>query len=689
MRRSGFTSRGATVSAVALVAVILSTAVRSQPTAPPQQADAGQPALRDPSVIRMSVDLVQIDAVVTDRQDRHVTDLAIGDFEVLQDGRPQAISTFTYVAAGSRPPQELQSKSPGLSNPAPTGAPAPPLARDQVRRTMAIVVDDLSLSFQSIARVRSVLRRFIDEQMRPGDLVAILRTGAGMGALQQFTADRRLLHAAVEGIRWNMEARVAPFEAATGIDSRLDDLEKEFATASTLGAVQYVIRGVAQLPGRKSILLLSDGFRLTDADMKYGRILDMVRSIVTATHRAGVVLYGIDLRGLVTTAPSAADGTAADAVDLAGRRTRELASTQEGADVLARETGGFLITDTNDLGGALRRVVDDQQGYYLLGYVPDSSTFSARNPKFHSLTVRVKREGLRVRSRRGFVGQAETQADTPVNRMLAAVTSPFAGGDIRLRLSSFFRQIDSLGSAVLSMMHVDARDIAFSEEADGTRVAGVEVLAMTFGENGQVADQLSQRYTVRLTAERYAKAIQAGFVYSMRVPVKRPGPYQLRIALRDVSSGRIGSASHFIAIPDVKKRNLLLSGLLVQSVPAASRAAGTLDEVDPDGTVAVRRFHQGASAHYFSSVYNAHRTAAGLSQVESEIRLFREGVLVFTSGPHPVQQTPGSQDLSASGVLQLGAGMPPGSYILELTVIDRLEKKQSRATQTIDFEVIE
>jgi VWFA-related protein len=656
-----------------------------------QQPDPAQATLRNPSVIRMSVDLVQIDAIVTDQRGRHVTDLTAADFEVLQDGRPQSISTFTYVPGGILLSLDSGSGSIMSSNPRSTVGPLQPVTRDQVRRTMAIVVDDLNLSFDSIARVRNVLRRFIDEQMRPGDLVAILRTGAGMGALQQFTTDRRLLNAAADRVRWNMEARVAPFEAANGIDTRMEDIEKELATAATLGAIQYVIRGVAQLPGRKSLLLLSDGFRLTDADRKYGRILDMLRSIIDASHRAGVVLYGIDLRGLVATAPTAADGNVVPPIRLLDSRRRELSDTQDGMEALAHETGGFFMTNTNDIGGALRRVIDDQQGYYLLGYVPHSSTFSTRDPKFHSLTVSVKRDGLQVRSRRGFLGQPQSPPNvgTQMNPMVAAVTSPFAGGDIRLKLSSFFGQVDQAGPVVLSVMHVDARDLAFSEQPDGTRVAGLEVLAMTFGENGQVADQHSRRYTVTLTTERFARALEAGFVYTMRVPIKRPGPYQLRIALRDVMSDRIGSASQFVDVPDVKKNGLTLSGLLIQGTQAAIPTDGTVEDIDPNATVALRRFRQGTRANYFCTVYNARKGPTGHPQIEAEVRLFREGILVFRSGPRPIQQTPAIPEIAASGVLRLGTDTPPGSYVLELTVTDRLSKKQNRAVQMIDFEMID
>src|SRR5262249_13593869 len=155
--------------------------------------------------------------------------------------------------------------------------------------------------------------------------------------------------------------------------------------------------------------------------------------------------------------------------------------------------------------GALRRTLEDQRGYYLIGYVPDGATFSGRTPRFHSLRVSVTRPGLRVRSRRGFFGRPDEarQPATAATRMMSTVRSPFSAGDIRLSLSSVFGQIEKVGPVMQSYMHVDARDLQFSDEPDGTRSAQVELLAVTFGDNGEVADQKGQRYTVRLSPERY------------------------------------------------------------------------------------------------------------------------------------------------------------------------------------------
>jgi VWFA-related protein len=654
-----------------------------------QQPFPAHPPIERTSPLRIAVDLVQVDAVVTDNQGRHVTDLTAADFEILQNGRLQTLSAFTYVNAAA----------PGAASHPSVGArplafgPTAPLAPGKVQRTIAIVVDDLGLSFEGTARVREVLRQFIERDVQPGDLVAILRTGAGMGALQQFTTDRRMLDAAVDRVRWNFMTRSSIFQSfGGGGAASLASFRNEYFVVGTLGAIQYVARGVAELPGRKSIVVLSEGFGLCPVS----RVESAFRGLVDAANRAGVVIYTIDARGLTPTGVRADDRLGEDVTPemLEGSRRAELRNRQDALAALADETGGLFVRNTNDIAGGLRRALDDQQGYYLLGYVPPNSTFSDGGPRVHSLRVRVKRPGLRVRSRRSFIGRPDTEPPlVPAqDRMAYAVTSPFAGGDMNLRLTSLFGYVEKAGAVVDSFMHMDARELTFAEQLDGRRSADVEVLAVTFGDNGEVADRSSRRYTVTLTADGYEQALQRGFVYTTRVPIKKPGPYQLRIAVRDVKSDRIGSASHFVDVPDVKKGHLTLSGLVIQGSDHANRAAadadGAVDDAAPNATVAVRMFRQGAEATYLCAVYNAKRESSGQPQLESQIRLFRDGREVFRSASPAIEFVPQDRRILAAGMLGFGKGFPPGSYVLELTVTDRLAKKNARATQTIDFDVV-
>ena len=148
--------------------------------------------------IRINVNLVQLDAIVTDAKGRQVTDLASEDFEILQDGEPQKITHFSYISTGTSRPAARGKWSPSIRPP----------SHDQIRGPSQSWWMT-GLSFESTVRVRDALRKFVKEQMAPGDLVAMIRTSGGMGALEQFTTDKRQLSAAIDRIHFNALARAA------------------------------------------------------------------------------------------------------------------------------------------------------------------------------------------------------------------------------------------------------------------------------------------------------------------------------------------------------------------------------------------------------------------------------------------------------------------------------------------------
>src|SRR6185437_15152290 len=159
---------------------------------------------------RVAVDAVRIDAVVTDKDGRTVPDLTAADFEVLQDGKPQPVTLAQFVPVWVAPASTTSPAPPvGARNVVGT-APLPaeaPVARENIQRTIAIVVDDLGLSVESLYGIKRGLNDFIDHGLQPGDLVALVRTGGSLDGLQPFTTDRRVLHAAVDNLTWNAFSR--------------------------------------------------------------------------------------------------------------------------------------------------------------------------------------------------------------------------------------------------------------------------------------------------------------------------------------------------------------------------------------------------------------------------------------------------------------------------------------------------
>jgi VWFA-related protein len=152
----------------------------------------------------------------------------------------------------------------------PKGAipPPPPIAsKSQLTgRTVALVVDDLGLSFESIARVRHSLKKYVDRERQPGDTVGIIHTGVGMGSLHQFTTNKQILYAAIDQVKYIGISSFAPLEAIdpdNQIDTTTtDNVRAQIFSAGTLGAIQYVVEGLRELPGRKSVVLFSENLKL-------------------------------------------------------------------------------------------------------------------------------------------------------------------------------------------------------------------------------------------------------------------------------------------------------------------------------------------------------------------------------------------------------------------------------------------
>ncbi len=697
-----------------------------------QTARPTPPAEKEDDVVKISTTLIQLDVTVTDWKGNVVTDLKPEDFEIYENGEKQPISNFSFVS-NVRTLTEQPNRPNGQ---APLPAPRTELRPEKVRRTIALVVDDLSLSFQSVYYVRRALKKFVDEQMQEGDLVAIIRTGAGIGALQQFTGNRQQLYAAIEKVKWNPVGRggigaFAPIRDSEKIENELESEEMRearensenaiedfrgsvFATG-TLGALRFIVGGMKGLPGRKSVMLFSDGFKILQRNesgfSEGGRVLEFLRQLIDQANRSAVVFYTIDPRGLQPTGLTAEDdvrGTAERIQQVLSERSAELFDTQQGLIYLAQQTGGFAHINNNDVSAGVRRVLEDQS-YYLIGYEPDADTFDAKTRRFNNLEVKVKRKNLKVRYRSGFFNVATENASktasdkTPAQQILAALTSPFAVNEVSLKLNALFGVDDKQMPFVRSLLHVDAKDLKFTEQTDGAKKASFTVLAINFGDNGVPVDQIGESYTLTVKKEEYEQLLKEGFVYYFTFPVKKPGAYQYRVALRDSEAGTVGSASQYIEVPNLKKERLTLSGVVLENLSLEqwknlSSETTNLTEktgaksTDPMTDTALRRFRRGTVLRYGVEIYNARLDGSKKPNLSVQARVFRDGEVLLDGKPTPLE-TGNETDfrkMNFSRALNLAAGMRPGDYILQIIVTDHLAKEKRRiAAQVVQFEIIE
>jgi VWFA-related protein len=683
-------------------------------------------------VLRITVNLVQVDAVVTDSSGHQVTNLSAADFEVLEDGRPQKITACSYVKIADVPPHSVRSRS-APREPVPSEPPAIHVKQVDVRRTVVLLVDDLSLSFESTARVRRALHKFVDQQMQPGDLVAVIRTRGGMGALEQFTADKRILHAAIDHVQWFVSGgRSSTFEpigydyssnASTmtmprggerqsngaGPSQAAKDQRVSFA-AGTLGSINFVIRALRDMPGRKAVILFSDGIPALTSNLTGRLIQEGLKQLADLANRSAVVLYTVDARALQIFGLTAADdtnpkGESLTTTELAGvspRREREYLASEDGLEYLARETGGFFMHDRNDLDAGIIHALEDMSGYYLIGYKPSESSFELESGErhFHRIRVLVKQAGLSVRSRTGYIGIPDEQArpvnPTPAGQLNAALNSPFDSAGLNVRLTCLYSEEPKSSAAIRMLLDVDARDLSYSDQLDGTRTVAVDVAAFALGEHGAIAGSKDRAYRIRLSPEEYRAASSGGLVFKLNVTLAKPGAYQMRVAVRDAASGKIGSASQFVAVPDFHKRRLALSGIIMNGpqVEDTSRgwdASNKAYGIAATGTAAMRVFHPGDSVSFAYVIFDARpQPTGGHSKVETQFSLYRDGRRIYSSPitPANAKQTDATH-LVATGTLLLESSLEPGEYMFQAIARDLLAPhKYQMAWQWTDLQLV-
>jgi VWFA-related protein len=693
------------------------------------RAQEPTPAPRPPLVVPARTELVLADAVVTDKKGSYVTDLTASDFEIKEDGQRREITHFRYLTVEGT----VAASTPATGNTQPAGPGPSTMAlpdRQATKRTMVIIVDDLTLTFVSRVHTRRMLKNLVDQRLAAGDLLSIVRTGGGIGNLQQFTTDKRLLHAAVDGIPFNLSGRSrsagdvpqgdpssrgdAP-ASATGASSAsggdvairaaqqsLDDMIARYdrerhanLTLGMLGAVDSVIRGLQAMPGRKSAVLVSEGFSLQGGREGDTRMREQLLQLIEVANRASVVVYALNPAGLQIVGISAsttleAGHTPRSFVESAQSQHRDL---RAGLRQLAEDTGGFTLFDSNDLDGSVAKVFEDQKGYYLLGFDPGPSADAGAKGRSHRFSIKVLKPGLRVRSRRAFYAREDAEIKPAPATFADTLLSPFAAVDVSVRLTALFNHQQKRGSFLRCLVHFDPRGMTLHDEPDGSRRIEVEAGVQSISANGKLTERAGGAYTLRLSARAMEEALQRGFVLTLDVPVK-PGPYQVRAGVRDMASGRAGSASQFVDVPDIAKGRLALSGLMLSGAEAAAAPAATdpslPDALDSDATPAVRRFRGGRPVVYAFGVYNPDLDpATGKPRLAVVLHLYRDGVRLQAVNV-PIQElAPTSPGVVAvGGRLHLGKDMEPGAYTLEVVVLDQLRQgKDAAAVQSIEFEL--
>ena len=592
-------------------------------TAGQAPAPAQQPPAAQPPTFKVRVDYVEVDAVVTDRQGRIVRDLKKEDFQVLEDGKSQAITNFTMVDI----PVEKDNR------PLFAASPIEPDVRTNEKpfdgRVYVMVVDDLHTRFGRSQRVKSAAKQFIERRLGANDLMAVVHTAGAAGGNQEFTNNKKLLLAAVDktqGRKLDSATANKTNEFNRTRDIRQqgdslndpDDMERGFNARTTLDTLRNVADWFGSVRGRrKAILFVSEGidYDIYDVIAQSGSnhqsaslVLDATRDAIGAATRANVAIYGIDPRGLTDLGDESIEiGSFPDDTSLGvgpGSLQSELRLSQDSLRTLSEETGGFAVVNKNDFSTAFQRIVEDNSSYYVLAYYPPD----ARPGRTHKIDVRVTRPGLTVRARKAYltpkkVDAPKTSGNNPSTPELReALDSPLPVSGLTMHVFAAPFKGVAPNASVLFGVELRGRDMKV--EANSKILLSYLAIDANGKVRGGNTDALS---LTNLKPESKARIEQTGLRMLNRLDLP-PGKYQLRIAAHDQAGGNVGSVQYDLEVPDYAKVPFSMSGLVLTSAAGSALPTAKADEqlkpMMPGPPVALRTFPQNDEIVLFTEVYD-------------------------------------------------------------------------------------
>lgn len=569
---------------------------------------------------RVRVDAVEIDASVTDASGNPVTNLTADDFEVLEDRKPQVITSFTLV---NIPVERIERPLFG-------GQPIEPDVisnRNGEGRVYVFVLDEVAP--EQALRTRRFLRRFIEQYFGANDVAAVSFLGRARAAdAQGLTSNARLLLESIDKFTGGFPQEPASIDpgGVTGQNQLAAPVtEAMLLERNSMASLRSIAEAVAEIKGRRKMLLLFSH----NLSVNMQRVIDYsggtlslpeedAHKAITAATRSNVTIYSIDPRGLSADGGLGESETAPTiATDMDHRMNM---------DALARVTGGFALTNTNSFDQAFARIVRENSSYYVLGY---SSTNDRRDGRYRRLEVRVKRPGLQVRTRGGYLGPmgrdrppVDPPQKTPLTASVTnAVRSPVATAGIPLRVfAAPYKSAQGEASIALAF-EMDGNAFTLAER-NGLMMGGVEVSYLAVDAHNKIRPGEYHIGDLSLKPDTYDRLRQKGLRVLSEMHLPR-GRFQIRVAVGD-RSGKSGSVVYDLDVPDFARAPLTMSGVSLTSKALSDvttmRPKEPLKGVLPGPITAAREFPRGDVITLFAEIYENAAKATHTIELTAELR---------------------------------------------------------------------
>jgi VWFA-related protein len=695
---------------------------------------------KDEQNLRIGTAEVALDIVVRDKKSRPVKDLTAADFEIFEDGIRQKIESFRLVVREAPAGSIIKTGGDGESRNSETVKPSAPGFSPGL---IALVFDRLTPEARALARNAALA--YTGEGLMANDFAGVFAIDLQLRTLQSYTNNSQLVRQAVDLATATststfasnaeqarnlterslaLERQASSEESALGRGStggdgvgkimieqamvqmerrmleNFESLERDQQGHTTINSLLALLSSMASLPGRKSVILFSEGLVLPPA------LTEKFNSVINAANRVNASIYAVDAAGLRINSPNAE--ATRELTAIAERRMNQVHRSEEPTDSLmkglernedilrmnphsglgdlANQTGGFLIRETNDLTAGLRRIDEDMRLHYLLTYIPKNQEYDGR---FRQISIRLLRPNLDVQSRKGYYA-----VDNSIASPILGYEAPALATLYTSRKSNSF----ALRAGVLSFpapnrsgltpILVEAPASAFTYTPDKDKKfysSDFSIIVLVRNESKQVIQKLSQHYPLSGPIEKIG-ATRSGDILFYREAELPPGRYTIEAVAYDAPTNKASVSSADVEVPNADETKLRLGSLTL-----LKRA----ERLPPEEQKKDHPFHFGEVMVYpnlgepLSKVGNKQLTFFfTVLPAKGSTDKLKMTLEVLQNGRSLAQVPADLPAADESGRIKYASGLPldnfqPGMYELKVTVKDA----KGSASSTRQFKV--
>lgn len=678
------------------VATLAALAVAAALPLGAQQKPAGQGSI---VTFRVNTDLVLTNVVVRDkRTGKLVQGLTAKDFAIKEDGKPQRIVSFDYENVDQALPlneKTIDAAAPNGLFGERTGEAAQQELRDH--RLIVIFFDLTSMQPEDVERAQEAARNYIEKQMHPADLVAMVSLDTTLSLDQDFTADKQLLLRAVNSYSGTEGEGFE--EGATSTTNQVEDAssftpdEEEYNDINTdreLFAIEDIAKSLQYLDEKKSLLYFSGGIQRDGIENQAS-----LNAAVNAAVRSNLAVYSVDARGLQAISPlgdattGSLRGTSAYSGAALQNNFDSNFDTQEVMSALSSDTGGKAFFDSNDFSPAFAQIQKDTSSYYVLGY---HSTDLRRNGAYRRISIRVDRRDVSLEYRRGYYAPADFRHATRDEReqqLEDELASPLPATDLPVYLGAMYFRLAPERFYVPISLVVPGSAIPFVQGGDRDK-ATLDIIGQVRDMNGRDIGDVRDTVKLKVNESEQVRRKNVQYTTGFALP---SGKYHVKFVVRENETGRMGSFETDLRVPDLKKVPLKMSSVVIasQTVPAGKKQDNLLVR---DGRELVPNlphvFRQDQHLYLLYEVYDPGReklAPAARTKGAKDAKAQSAPVRVVTSieflrGSARVFETPAveatrlnvpERDAVAFQFNVPLASLKPGTYICQVNVIDDAE----------------